>query len=442
MALSYRPFIVTSLLWLLPVETQASELKGIFSDDRAIFISWFLLLITLFMLLVLIRPVVKYLKSGKLNKTDRDSQTGFIVSTFHELVHKLKEKEKELDTLRKEAVERAEHIESYNENILQSVPSGVVSFDENHRVASINAAAQKILGVSAGECIGKHYEELFCHNKKIAEIIHEYDSLERGEVIYESASNRRLWLGLNISPLINKQGLPIGKIIVFTDITGLKALESQIKLRESLSNLGEMSAGIAHELRNPMGVIAGYTKMLLKRVPEELKMTVDSIDKEIKMMDRIISDFMSFTHPLHINKGVFDIADVLKEVADNIITDDKKINLHLNLNDCVVEADETLMKQVYTNLIQNAVDAMGEGGELTITSEKTDSLINVSIADTGYGISDEIKSKVFLPFYTTKEKGTGLGLAIVHKIIISHGGGITFESSPEGTVFNMSLPRP
>src|SRR4030042_1047965 len=186
---------------------------------------------------------------GKKGITTKDtSQVGFVVDTFHELVTKLKDKEKELEVLRQKAEDKATII-------------------------------------------------------------------ERGEITYLTPSGRRIWLGLTLSPLKDRENNIIGQILIFTDLTQLKALEAQMELRSRLSSLGEISAGIAHELRNPMAVIAGYTQLLSKKTDPSLKPTVDAITTEINVMNRIISDFLSFANPAELA-----ISDVdLKKITENCI---------------------------------------------------------------------------------------------------------------------------
>ncbi|MGE5892807.1 MAG: two-component system sensor histidine kinase NtrB [bacterium] len=415
----------------------AAEPDTIMLHSRVV-LFWMSIIIALALLFSFVRKAFNKGASGKAKEQEgQDSKIEFMVSTFHELVQKLKEKERELGELKKKAEDRAEDMESYNENILQSVPSGVISFDPELRITHMNSAAEKILGIQAESCLHRFQHEIF--HGDVSEVIRNIPFLERGEVLYETPLRKRVWLGLNISPLKNREGETLGKIIIFTDLTDLRAMESQIKLREHLSTLGEMSAGIAHELRNPMGVIAGYTKILLKQIPDNLKNTVTAIDKEIAMMNRIISDFMSFTHPLSIHKTRLDVFPLIQEITDAVIAQ-KNINVELHIADCRISADESLMRQVFSNLIQNAVDAMGDHGELVIQSERTDASVNLFIRDSGHGIAEELKDKIFLPFYTTKESGTGLGLAIVHKIITAHGGTITFDRLSDGTVFRMALP--
>jgi two-component system sensor histidine kinase AtoS len=192
----------------------------------------------------------------------------------------------------------SDQVSGYNENILQRF-RGVISFDDEMRITKVNLAAEKILEIREETSTGKLHTDVL--NKPITDFLNERKLIERGEVSYITPSGKRIWLGLTLSPLKNKEGSTIGQILVFTDLTHLKAIESQIELRNRLSSLGEISAGIAHELRNPMAVIAGYTKILSKKADSSLKPTVDAISKEIVVMDRIISDFLSFAKPIELN---------------------------------------------------------------------------------------------------------------------------------------------
>jgi two-component system sensor histidine kinase PilS (NtrC family) len=409
-------------------------------DTGIIFFYSILFLIVLIILLYLIRLFIGFYRTSKnLNQKDA-SQVGFVVDTFHELVSQLKEKEKELEILGKKAEDRAIAIEGYNENILQSVPSGVISFDQEMRITKVNLAAEKILEVRVENIIGEYHTDVL--NKPIIDFLNDRKVIERAEVAYTTPSGKRIWLGLTLSPLKNMDGMIIGQILVFTDLTHLKAVESQIKLRDKLSSLGEISAGIAHELRNPMGVIAGYTKLLSKKADNYLKPTVEAISKEIVVMDRIISDFLSFAKPAELNIAKSNLKAIIENCVTSVIGKRTDISLNIDINALpTLKGDEVLLRQAFINLIQNAVDAMPQGGNLTIKALPTSvDFIDMLISDTGHGISENIKDKIFLPFFTTKEQGTGLGLAIVHKIVISHGGSISIESSEKGTTFKIRLP--
>src|SRR4030043_189144 len=327
-------------------------------------IFFYLIVLTLIVLVLvffyLLRTVTRFYNKKKSNERKDTSQVGFVVDTFHELVSKLKEKERELEILRQKAEDRAVIIEGYNENILQSVPSGVMSFDEELRITKVNLTAEKVFEVKRETVLGKYHTDVL--NRPITDLLKEKKVIERGEISYATPSGRKIWLGLNLSPLKNKEGKTIGQILVFTDITEIKAFEAQMELRSRLSSLGEISAGIAHELRNPMGVIAGYTKLLSKKVDNSLKSTVDAISKEIIAMDRIIYDFLSFAKPAELNISAIEFKSIIENCVATVISGRANISLNLDINGLpILKGDGVLLRQAFTNLIQNAFEAMPQG---------------------------------------------------------------------------------
>ena len=401
-------------------------------------ISIITLLLFLFMF-YLVRLLLDIQKKKMESKSREVTQVGFVVDTFHELVSKLKEKELQLEDLMKNAQERAWSFETYNENILQSVPSGVVSFDQESRITKMNAAAEQILEMSESDVLMKKYQEVF--HSPIVEMIDSRETVERAELSYSTGSGKRIWLGLNLSPLKDSAGNNIGQLLVFTDLTELKAFQHQKELRERLSTLGEMSAGIAHELRNPLAVISGYTRMLSKKVDDSMKPAVESISKEVVVMDRIITDFLSFAKPTDLTVSDVDLKDLLEGCLGSIKENSLGVRVSVNTGMLPhINADEVLLRQAFTNLLQNALEAMPDGGELQVRGFNND-YVCVSISDTGHGIPESIRDKIFLPFYTTKERGTGLGLAIVHKIVVSHGGDLKVDIGDKGTTFTIRLPK-
>jgi len=399
-----------------------------------------LVLIIVLIVFFVIRQILSYRnKRGEQEYRER-TQVSFVVDTFHDLMSKLKEKERELEALRSRAEDRASSVELYNENIIQSVPSGVVSFDQDLRITRINHAALAMLELNETGTIGRTSAEIF--QSPIREMIAERKVLERAETAYTCANGKRLWIGLALTPLKDSAQTVIGHLLVFTDLTELKAFQSQKELRDRLSTLGEMSAGIAHELRNPMAVISGYTRILSKKADEPLKPAVEAISKEIVVMDRIIADFLTFARPAAPVFSNVDLPALIRGCVEAIQERDQKIRIAMDSPaELVLNADEVFIRQAISNLLQNAVEAMPEGGAIRISCQQDGGNILLTIADAGHGIPESIRDKIFLPFYTTKERGTGLGLAIVHKIIVSHGGTISAESSPQGTTFAIRLPK-
>lgn len=368
------------------------------------------------------------------------SEVGFVVDTFHDLMAKLKEKERELERMKAFAEEKATSMEAYNENILQSVPSGVISVDNSVRIKSINQAAERALGIDAGTVIGKKFDEVF--REPLAALLTEDRTVSRAEYPYITDDRKHIWLGITTSQLKNSTGDKIGLIFVFTDLTGIKALQSQVELQERLSQLGEMSAGISHELRNSMSVISGYAKLLNKKVEPSNKGTVDAIQSEIGVMDKIISELLAFAKPTFLNREQLSLNDIIRETVETATGGRDAIKATVNASGPVsVKADKVLMRQALTNLFINAVEAMPDGGNLQIDVSGLHGKAEIIIRDTGAGIQEGVIQKIFLPFYTTKQEGTGLGLALVQKIIVSHGGNIEVESKEgEGSVFRIVLP--
>jgi two-component system sensor histidine kinase AtoS len=275
----------------------------------------------------------------------------------------------------------------------------------------------------------------------ITDFIEKNQTIEREECSYVTRSGKRIWLGLTISPLKDSDDQTIGQILVFTDLTELKAFQSQLELRERLSTLGEMSAGIAHELRNPMGVISGYTKILSKKIDESMLPSVEAISKEVDGMDRIITDFLSFAKPTDLVVSQVNLNDLIEGCIQTV--QDKTDTVRISFNTTkqpMIKGDEVLLRQCLTNLLQNSVESMPDGGELNIDIAGEEHL-NITVSDNGHGIPENLRDKIFLPFYTTKERGTGLGLSIVHKIVVSHGGTIQVDSSDKGTTFLIRFPK-
>jgi len=371
---------------------------------------------------------------------EEKSEIGFMVETFQELIGRLKEKEKELDRQRASAEERAVSMEVYSENILQSVPSGVVSIDNSMKIKSVNQAAERILGINAREVIDRDFPEVF--NEPLITLIRDKKTISRGEYPYVTKDNRHIWLGVSTSPLRNAAGETIGLIFVFTDLTDVKTLQEQVKLKERLTQLGEMSAGISHELRNSMSVISGYAKFLSKKVESSQKAAVDAILEEIKNMDLIISELLQFTKPAVLNTSDIDLNRLINETVTATVGSNETIRVTIDTeNSIFIRADEVLLRQALTNILNNAIEAMPEGGNLEIKSRHLKDRVIISIKDTGEGIPENIKEKIFLPFYTTKQKGIGLGLALVQKIILAHNGSIEVDSTKgQGTIFTITLP--
>jgi len=377
---------------------------------------------------------------------ERTPDLSFIINAFHDVTRQLKEKERELQRLKALAEQRAENVESYTENILHCVTSGVITFDRNGLATTMNRAAEEVLRSEQGGVLGKSCREIFGDGEACRLV---QETLERGipsrrmetELVRGS---ERIWLGFNTALLKDRKGASLGVILSFSDLTDVKRLQEQVELKERLSALGEMSAGIAHELRNPMAVIAGYLNLLSKQQEQKGKEIISDIKTEIGNMNRIIGDLLTFARPTALNRTATDLRAMIDACIESVMSARREtapIMITVQVPGRTVNVDEALMRQAIGNILQNAADAMAEGGTLTIGmgGERGDAIL---ISDTGGGIPQENLKRIFLPFFTTREKGVGMGLALAHKIITSHGGRIEVKSETgRGTTFAVLLPQ-
>jgi signal transduction histidine kinase len=380
----------------------------------------------------------------------------FVMDTFQLTIASLKEKERELSELKDRAEERARSVESMSESILKNIQSGVITFDAGGTVVTANGAAGAILARDESRLTGGRCPALFGAGNWLTALVDKTlkggPSQKRAEGEIDTPEGKR-WIGAGISPLFH-EGTPGGAILVFTDITEVRELREMMELKERIGLLGEMSAGIAHELRNPMGVISGYADFLARDAKSGSPSleAVESIRQEIKGMDDIIREFLNFSQPTELNVARVELPGLLDESFRALGNIGTGINRELTVDGDLpaLEGDAVLLRQAFINLIKNAYEAMKDGGTLGVSAqvERSDGAgpckrkyVRLDFKDTGPGIDPLTAGKIFTPFFTTKSGGTGLGLSLVQKIIVYHGGRVTAAASGTGgAVFSVYLP--
>lgn len=367
-----------------------------------------------------------------------------MMSTFQELIAKLKQKEQELERLRAQADERARQVESYNENILQSVTSGVVTIDCEGKIARFNAAAGEILNLSPEQVEGRPYTDIFGSDPALAAMLQSPKTRQRREWQLRRPDGKNVWLGLTLSDLHDSRQRLLGTAVVFADLTEIKALQDQVELKQRLALMGEMSAWIAHEFRNDIGTIFGFSKLLAKQLgadhPGQEK--IGAIHREILGMERLITEMLAYAKTDEVQATQVCLAELLRELADTFGQASPDIRWQVQLEEISLPLDPVLIRRAFSNLIQNAIEAMGGRGTVTIRLiRQADGTTQVRISDTGPGIAPEHLDRIFVPFFTTKEKGTGLGLPLAHKIILAHNGRIAADAAPDGgSMFLVDFP--
>lgn len=383
----------------------------------------------------------------------------FVAETFQKMIDTLKEQQAELSRLYAAEQKRARDLQTYQEYILGSISSGVISLRPDLTIIVFNRTAQQIFGLEESEVLGHPLREVFGEEGEITRLAEEAITSKRIHSRLELSIRRRdgspIWIGLSSSLLRDGEGNIVGLTFLLTDLTEILMLREQVMLKESLATLGQMSAGIAHEFRNSLGAILGFAKLLQKKLPLEdpRSVHVQDIIAECGNLETVLKDFLAFAKPEKLQLNQVDlvalIIDSLEAYRQRLEGAGVKIQLSLPPEGLSIQADSVALKRALVNLIRNAAEAMPEGGKLVIeagvrghdASELYGRWVEIVVADTGCGIPEEDRERIFTPFFTTKEGGTGLGLALVQKAVVGHGGRVEVESRlGEGSTFRILLP--
>ena len=386
-------------------------------------------------------------------KIRNDDEIGDLAISFNKMVKDLRHlmhKKKALAAAEARAeVEKKRALEL--NQIYNGSPSGIRVVDVNFNIMSQNEAMAKLSGTTKGKAKGlKCYEQFkgalcdttYCPLKQILNGKNMIDT----EVVKESIDGKKFPCRVMASPYKDITGNTIGIIEVFTDITELKETEERLIRAEKLAVLGELGATLGHELRNPLCALENavfFLKTKLNRIQDEKIMKhLDIMDEEIATSNKIINDILTFCRVKEPQLTKVNICNAVKGSLAKVHVPDN-IDVCINIKDDLppVTADEIQLKQVFSNIILNAIQAMSDKGVLTITGHQKDTLVEVGIFDTGKGIPKENLNKIFEPLFSTKAQGTGLGLSVCQRIIEMHQGNIDIESETEkGTKFFVQLP--
>jgi two-component system, NtrC family, sensor histidine kinase PilS len=355
---------------------------------------------------------------------------GYLSSRLEETVEKLAEKDSHLRDL-----------EIFNTKVIESLPSGLVTTDIDGNVIIFNRAAEKIIGIAKNDIIGRTIENALPFLKiPIRE--------GRREEVLSRHNHASKIIGIHISILRDLNGRETGFIGIFQDLTVLKELEEEMKNKEKWAAIGELSANIAHEIRNPLASLRGSIEMLREgKIPEKHRDNLMGIViNETERLNTIVTDFLTYSRPKPLDIQKVDLNALLSDTLEllrNTAQDKGDIIVRQESEGALlVSLDPLKIRQVFWNLGVNALEAIEKGGELTVSTEETQDKVSIIFSDTGTGMSKDEVEKIFYPFHTTKERGTGLGLSIAYRIIEEHQGRIVVQSTPgSGTTFEIILPR-
>jgi len=362
---------------------------------------------------------------------------------------------KEIAGQRRQLEERLQEIlqlKRYTDIVLVSMTNGLITLDLQGRLVTANTATEAIFDVTRQAVEGKDFREIWPQESPIVRILERCvvhgETYRNKEVVLESVGGRRRTLILNLSFLRDARDAPIGILLVFNDVTEMKEMEARIRQTDRLAALGTLSAGLAHEIRNPLSAIKTFVQLLPKKLssPGFLDKFHVTVLRELNRINDLIESLLELARPPKMRYSTIHPTGLLRQVADLYRDELEQANIALTIQEKgplpEIRVDSEHLVRAFSNLVKNAKQAMPQGGVLTVTAETEGDMLCLHFTDTGVGMDHLTLENIFNPFFTTKDKGTGLGLAITHKIVQEHGGTILVSSTPgTGSTFSIILPR-
>ncbi len=351
------------------------------------------------------------------------------------LANKLANRMRQADVALTDKSFELENLQSLHEIIVRSISSGLITTDLDGTIKLVNPAARSLLERGQKELAGRSVHELFSDPLPSA---HQ----PRSEARAHTPDGAEKLIGVGCSALMGSGGDTIGYIYTFTDLTVIRHLERELRLRDRLAAVGRLASGIAHEIRNPLSSIAGSVKMLsgIATLTDDQRSLLGIVTRESERLNAIISDFLTYSRDRKFQSSEIDLCQLLSDTLTLLEGRLSAIRIEHSFSHPVAmtEGDGDKLKQVFWNLSSNAIRAMAEGGVLTVTLDQFEGDWRIRFQDTGAGIAPQLIEKMFEPFQSGFEGGTGLGLAIVYRILQAHGARITVRSElGQGSEFTL-----
>jgi PAS domain S-box-containing protein len=336
------------------------------------------------------------------------------------------------------------------DSVMAGLEDGLLLFTRDARAVMVSPAAEKFLGAPAGHFLGRRVNEIFPSGHPLHEVLH-VEGDELSEIAAETdlqtiEGTRRV--GVSVQA-IQENGERMGALVTLRDLDSIESINTQLQVSERLAALGRITAGVAHEVKNPLNSMRLWLENLKESLPTEpdsgSQQAVQVLDKEIDRLDAVVKRFLDFTRPMDVRLEATQLADVLKEVVEVAKPQLQKSKIQvaqlIPIDVPEVYVDRALLKQAVLNLVLNAVEAMPSGGQLRLMLSRRGEMAEITVGDTGKGIPAENRQKIFQLFFTTRPGGSGIGLASTFRIVQLHNGSINFTSEVgRGTTFRIELP--
>ncbi len=333
------------------------------------------------------------------------------------------------------------------DQIMANLQDGLMLFTRDLRVVLVSASAERFVGRRRGELLGQHATQIFTPESRLGAVV--LDAFDRRQPLaqreIEADNGRRVQVSLDF---IAEGGAMMGALLTMRDAESVRRIEDEIELSRRLAAIGRLTSGVAHEVKNPINAIVVHLEVLREKLHEidpDSRRHMDIIGKEIQRLDRVVQTLVDFTRPVELRLAEIDLRRTLEEVVALAAPEAERhgvsITRQFAREPLPVMVDADLVKQAVLNVVNNGVQAMEDGGQLTITAVRDDGSARVEVRDTGQGIPPDVRDKIFNLYFTTKAKGSGIGLAMTYRVMQLHNGSVEFESlDGQGTVFRLRLP--
>jgi PAS domain S-box-containing protein len=333
------------------------------------------------------------------------------------------------------------------DQIMGALQDGLVLFTSDTHVVLVSTSAERFIGLRREEILGKEVDQIFTDANMLGRIVLDsfalHHSIPQREI--ELENGRRIQIALDF---IAERGERIGALLTMRDAESVRRIENEIELSRRLAAIGRLTSGVAHEVKNPINAIVVHLELLrekMRQVDPDTRRHMDIIGSEIHRLDRVVETLVDFNRPFDLRLTSFDLRRLVEDVAmlasPEAARQGVNVQTQLGPEALPVKADHDLVKQALLNVVLNGVQAMSDGGTLTIAARRDDAAASVQVRDEGCGIPPEIRDKVFNLYFTTKKSGSGIGLAMSYRVLQMHAGSLDFTTQVgSGTTFRLFLP--
>jgi signal transduction histidine kinase len=370
---------------------------------------------------------------------NRPASVEFVMAGYQEVIDRLQSAGRELERLRTDAEHRALVQTEFSDRLIASIPDALVVVDEHGTTVLANLTAQRLFGRPPGIPFREFFADVPDLQNLVAAGLQDGSVRRQSDITVLIGGHQRT-LEASVAPIPGAASV----LCLIANITELAALRATAQARETLTSLGDMAAGIAHEFKNSLATMDGYARLLMQDVPDNP--AARALRDEVRHLTQVVSDFLTFARPLRPVMAPVDLAGVVEEVVTLLREDFRRREVTLVLPESlpVIPGDAALLRRAFENLFRNALEAIPDDApvrEVRLRAITGPEDVTLLLEDSGTGFPPEVAANLFLPFFTTKKQGHGLGLAIVRKIIVSHNGRIEACNLPAGGAqFRISLP--